>query len=128
MGSLYYNPSCSKCRTALGILTDAGVAIDEVRYLDTPPTAGELADLMRKLGIDDPRQMMRTGEAEYAGLESVTDRDILLAAITAHPILLERPIFIVDERAVIARPPERVHELLPQNSLNSPRPIPRSRS
>jgi arsenate reductase len=68
---------------------------------------------MRQLAIDDPRQMMRTGEAVYTelGLADATP-DELLAAITTHPILLERPIFVVGDRAVVARPPERLLELL----------------
>ncbi len=113
MTELFFNPACSKCRTAEGLLTDAGVDARIVRYLDEPPTVDQLRDLMRLLGIEDPRAMMRTGEPEYAslGLEHA-DADELLAAIAAHPILLERPIFVRDGRAVIGRPPERVLELL----------------
>jgi arsenate reductase len=85
------------------------VTADEVRYLETPPSPAELRRLMTMLGIDDPRLMMRTGEPVY---EDLTDPDELIAAIVAHPILLERPIFVVGDRAVIARPPERVLELL----------------
>ena len=110
---MYFNPRCSKCRTADGILKDAGIEAELVRYLETPPTRAELTGLMAMLGITDPRQMMRTGEAEYGdlGLASA-DGDQLLDAIVAHPILLERPIFVRGGRAVIARPPERVSELL----------------
>lgn len=111
--SLYYNPSCSKCRTAQGILDSKGVDAEIVRYLDAPPTVEELRRLMAMLGIDDPRQMMRTGEPVYAELAlSASSGDALLEAIAAHPILLERPILVVGDRAVIARPPERVLELL----------------
>ena len=68
---------------------------------------------MRLLGIDDPRLMMRTGEPIYAELAlDESEGDELLEAITTHPILLERPIFVVGDRAVIARPPERILELL----------------
>ena len=68
---------------------------------------------MTLLGIEDPRLMMRTGEPVYAelGLDDESG-DALLGAITRHPILLERPIFVVGDRAVIARPPERVLEIL----------------
>ena len=113
MPSLYFNPSCSKCRAAEGLLADAGVEADLVRYLDVAPTVDELRGLMVMLGIDDPRAMMRPGEPVYdeLGLATAT-ADGLLAAISAHPILLERPIFVRDGRAVIARPPERVRELL----------------
>jgi arsenate reductase len=113
MDQLYFNPSCSKCRTVQGMLADAGVEADLVRYLDRPPTVAELRDLMGMLGIDDPRAMMRTGEPSYdeLGLGDVAG-DALLAAIADHPILLERPILVRGDRAVIGRPPERVLELL----------------
>ena len=62
------NPACSKCRTALSILHERGVEADEVRYLDEPPTVAGLKELMQRLGVDDPRLMMRTGESVYAEL------------------------------------------------------------
>jgi len=109
---LYFNPACSKCRAARGLLEDAGVGAELVRYLERTPTVEELRHLMRLLGIADPRAMMRTSEPDYAalGLDGAS-ADELLAAIASHPILLERPIFVRGERAVIARPPERVLEL-----------------
>ena len=83
-----------------------------VRYLDQPPTVGDLRRLMDLLGIDDPRSMMRTGEAVYRELGlGAASGDQLLTAIAENPILLERPIFIRGDRAVIGRPPERVLEL-----------------
>jgi arsenate reductase len=111
--SIYINPRCSKCRTAQGILADRGIEAEVVAYLDQPPTVVELRELMGQLGIADPRQMMRTGEEVYAelGLDRA-EGDALLEAIAANPILLERPIFVVGGRAVIARPPERLLELL----------------
>jgi arsenate reductase len=111
--SVYFNPACSKCRTAQGILADKGVDATFVRYLDTPPTVEELRTLMGLLGIDDPRHMMRTGERIYAelGLGDAAPEQ-LLDAVVAHPILLERPIVIHGGRAVIARPPERLLEIL----------------
>jgi arsenate reductase len=110
---LYVNDACSKCRSALALLDERSVAARHIRYLDDPPTRADLENLMRQLAIDDPRQMMRTGEAVYAELGLAGARpDELLAAITMHPILLERPIFVVGDRAVVARPPERLLELL----------------
>jgi arsenate reductase (glutaredoxin) len=110
---LYVNPSCSKCRTALSLLEEHGVEADVIRYLDTPPTVADLKGLMKLLAIDDPRLMMRTGESVYAdlALDDVVG-DALLEAITRHPILLERPIFVIADRAVVARPPEKLLELL----------------
>ena len=110
---LYFNPRCSKCRTADALLQEHGIAADQVRYLDRAPTVEELRALMGQLGLGDPRQMMRTGEAVYSELGlSDASQDRLLEAITEHPILLERPIFVSGSRAVIARPPERLLELL----------------
>lgn len=111
--SLYFNPSCSKCRTADALLKEKGVEAQVVRYLETPPTVEELRRLMALLGIEDPREMMRTGEAVYQELGLAgAGPDELLEAITRHPVLLERPIFVVGGRAVVARPPERLLELL----------------
>lgn len=111
--SLYFNPSCSKCRTADALLKERGIDCDVVRYLDRPPTVEELRRLMAMLGIDDPRAMMRAGEPAYTelGLGDASSEQ-LLEAITKHPILLERPIFVRGSRAVIGRPPEKVLELL----------------
>lgn len=111
--TVYFNPSCSKCRTVEGILAEKGVEADYVRYLEQAPTRERLLDLMGMLGIDHPRAMMRTGEPVYAelGLASAGP-DELLDAIVAHPILLERPIVVREGRAVIARPAERVLEIL----------------
>jgi arsenate reductase len=111
--TVYFNAACSKCRTVEGILSEKGVDAHYVRYLDEPPTVDQLRSLMAMLGIEDPREMMRTGEEAYAQLGLATaDADGLLRAITEHPILLERPIVVVGDRAVIARPPERVLEVL----------------
>ena len=111
--ALYFNPSCSKCRTADALLKEHDVDATLVRYLQNAPTTDELIRLMQLLGIEDPRAMMRTGEPVYAelGLGGASNEQ-LVEAITRHPILLERPIFVVGERAVIARPPERLLELL----------------
>ncbi|HSH23557.1 MAG TPA: arsenate reductase (glutaredoxin) [Acidimicrobiales bacterium] len=111
--TVYFNPSCSKCRTTQSILAERGVEADYVTYLEQAPSPDELERVMALLGIDDPRQMMRTGEAVYSQLDlDGAARDELLAAMAAHPILIERPIVILGDRAVIARPPERVLELL----------------
>jgi arsenate reductase len=111
--AIYFNPKCSKCRTAQGLLAERGLAAHVVEYLADPPTVEELRRLMGQLGLNDPRLMMRTGEALYGSL-GLRDQegDELLAAMAAHPILLERPIVVKDGRAVIARPPERLLELL----------------
>lgn len=111
--TVYFNSRCSKCRTTQGILAEQGIEADYVHYLEQAPDRAELERIMKLLGIDDPRQMMRTGEDVYKELGLAdADRDRLLDAMTEHPILIERPIVIRGDRAVIARPPERVLELL----------------
>src|SRR3954451_2742200 len=110
---VYFDPNCSKCRGARELLDDQGVEADYFRYLDEAPSREELERVMGLLGIDDPRAMMRTGESVYKELGLAdADRDALLDAMTQHPILIERPIVIVGERAVVARPPEKLLELL----------------
>lgn len=105
---LWHNPRCSKSRAALALL---GEGTTTRRYLEDPPTRAELEQVLAKLGTDDPRTILRTGEPAYAGLESAT-REELLDAMAAHPELVERPIAVRGDRAVLGRPPERVLDLL----------------
>jgi arsenate reductase len=110
--SVFFNPQCSQCRTAQGILEEHGIEADYVRYLEKAPSREELERVMTMLGIDDARYMIREKEALYRELDlDVADSDELLDAMTAHPILIQRPIVIHGDKAVIARPPERLLEL-----------------
>ena len=111
--TVWFNPNCSKCRTVQGILAERGVDANYVRYLEQTPTRAEIEAVLTQLGTDDPRTIMRTGEAVYNELGlAVADRDALLDAMVANPILIERPIVIRGERAVVGRPPENVLDLL----------------
>jgi arsenate reductase len=111
---LYHNPRCSKSRGALELLQARGMQPTVVRYLDMPPSEAELHALLAKLGLS-ARQLLRTGEEEYQSLgladTALTDAQII-AAMARHPRLIERPILIAGDKAVIGRPPERVLELL----------------
>jgi len=110
---MWHNPRCSKSRGALALLAEHGIEPTIVRYLDEAPTRDQLVDLLRRLGTDDPRAIVRTGEARYRELNLAdADPDALLDALTTNPILIERPIVLVGDRAVVARPPERVLELV----------------
>ena len=109
--TIWANDRCSKSRGAEQLLAEQGITPTRVLYLDTPPTRAELEDVLRRLGTDDPRVLVRTGEPEYAGLEDAS-RDELLEALTQHPQLIERPVVVHGDRAVVARPPERLLELL----------------
>ncbi|MCB1437858.1 MAG: arsenate reductase (glutaredoxin) [Rhodobiaceae bacterium] len=111
--TIYHNPRCSKSRQTLEILRQNGREPVIVEYLKTPPDAAALKDLLSRLRLT-ARDVLRTGEALYRELELAgeTSEDKLIAAIAAHPILLERPIVVSGKRAVIGRPPEKVLELL----------------
>lgn len=113
--TLYHNPRCSKSRGALELLEARGLIPTVVRYLETPLDTAQLERLLGKLGIG-ARQLLRTGEDEYKDLnladESLSQAQ-LIAAIVAHPKLMERPILEAGEKAVIGRPPEKILEILP---------------
>lgn len=111
--TVWYNPRCSKCRGAEDLLAAYGVSAERLLYLDEPPARQEIARVLRLLGTDDPRAMMRTKEPLYRelGLANATDEQ-LLDAMAEHPILIERPIVIRADRAVVARPPELLLALL----------------
>lgn len=110
---IYHNARCSKSRSACALVAEAGIQAEVVEYLKTPPTREELMDLLSRLGMQ-PSQLLRRGEevfkAEYAGRE-LSEADCL-EALLRHPVLMERPIVVRGTRAVVARPPERVLELL----------------
>src|SRR5688500_11394454 len=92
---VFFNPSCSKCRTVRSILEERGHDADYVRYLEHSPTRQELERVLALLGTEDPRDMMRIREPIYRDLAlDSADRDALLDAMAAHPILIERPIII----------------------------------
>jgi len=113
--TLYHNPRCSKSRGALELLQAQGLTPNVVRYLETPLNAAQLSDLLAKLKIS-ARQLLRTGEEEYKTL-NLADSNLsdaqLIDAMAAYPKLIERPILVVDNHAVIGRPPEKVLEILP---------------
>jgi len=112
--TLYHNPRCSKSRQALSLLRDQGVEPEIVEYLQTPPDAPTLSRLLDLLRLE-PRELMRKEEKEYRenGLDDPSlSRDQLIAAMVAHPKLIERPIVIKGDKAVLGRPPEGVLAIL----------------
>ncbi len=110
--TIFHNPRCSKSRAALALLEERGVDAEVVEYLKDSPSRADLERLMGLLGIDDPRAMMRTDEDAYRQLDLAgASRDQLLDAMAANPVLIERPIVVRGDQAVIGRPPEKVLEL-----------------
>ncbi|KQM58950.1 MULTISPECIES: arsenate reductase (glutaredoxin) [unclassified Sphingomonas] len=108
--TIYHNPRCSKSRAALALLTEAGADVTVVDYLKTPLTCAQLAALFERANLT-PRDALRTSETEAKPLKDADDASVL-AAMAEHPILIERPIVETAKGVVIARPPERVHEVL----------------
>ena len=113
--TLYHNPRCTKSRGTLELLEARGLTPTIILYLETPPDAAQLRDLLRKLNLG-ARGLLRTGEDEYKTLnlaDTGLSDEQLIAAMAAHPKLIERPILVVGDKAVIGRPPENILEILP---------------
>ena len=110
---IYHNPRCSKSRQALQLCEEAGVDLEVVEYLKTPPDEVALTGLLKKLGLK-AYQVVRIKEEVYSQLELSADssEEEIIAAIIKYPVLLERPIVVKDDKAVIGRPPENVKALL----------------
>ncbi|MFT7594729.1 MAG: arsenate reductase [Paracoccaceae bacterium] len=114
MITYWHNPRCSKSRAGLALLEDKGAQVDLRLYLTDAPSAPEITAARQALGQPPVIEMMRTSEKLFKdlGLAKTDSDEALIAAMAAHPILIERPLAINGDRAVIGRPPERVLELL----------------
>lgn len=115
MFTIYHNNRCSKSRQTLELLNNAVNDITVVDYLNTPPSVEELKHLLSLLGFSDVRQLMRTKETLYKELALDDDslsQEALLTAMTANPKLIERPIVVKGNQAVLGRPPENINKLL----------------
>lgn len=112
--TIYHNPRCSKSRQTLGLIEAAGQTPEIILYLETPLSASEIKTLLSKLGFDDPRELMRKGEAIYKelGLRDEPRAEALISAMAQYPKLIERPIVVKGARAVLGRPPEKVETFL----------------
>ncbi|WP_321323333.1 arsenate reductase (glutaredoxin) [Thiomicrorhabdus sp.] len=108
---IYHNPRCSKSRKSLEILLENGYTVNEVKYLETPPSKIELADLCDKMG-KTPFEIIRTGESLFKelGLSKMNDKstDEWLEILVTHPKLIERPIVKIGNKVIMGRPPENV--------------------
>ena len=111
--TIYHNPRCSKSRQTLALREENGVEPEIVLYLETPPDKKQIKGLLAKLGIS-AGELVRRGESEYksCGLGKDSSADDLIAAMVSHPKLIERPIVVKGDRAVLGRPPENVLELI----------------
>jgi arsenate reductase len=111
---IYHNPRCSKSRQTLKLIRDAGIEPEVIEYLVSPPSTRELSQLLKKLGIE-PQDLMRKRESLYRELglaQRELSRKDAIEILHEHPKLIERPIVVKGDRAIIGRPPENVEELL----------------
>jgi arsenate reductase len=111
---IWHNPRCSKSRATLALLEARGIQPQIIDYQQNPPTAAELDAMLRLLGMT-PRELMRRDEPEYAELDldnDQLDRSQLIAAMIAHPRLIQRPIVLANGKASLGRPPEAVLDIL----------------
>jgi arsenate reductase len=111
--TIYHNPRCSKSRNTLALLEENGVSPKVVLYLETPPSAGEIKGLLKKLGIKGS-ELVRRGEDDYkaSGLDRDANDEKVVAAMVKYPKLIERPIVVRGSKAVVGRPPENVLVLI----------------
>lgn len=108
-----HNPRCSKSRAALELVRESGLELPVREYLREPLSIEELRRIVTLLGVR-PIDITRRGEPQFAelGLSAATPDEEVLRALSEHPILIERPIAVRGDRAVVGRPPENMRELL----------------
>lgn len=113
--TIYHNPRCSKSRQTLELLEQQGIEPEVRLYLNEVPEAEEIKTLLKQLGMDSARDLMRKKEADYKDNnlkdEQLTEAQ-LISAMISHPKLIERPIVVKGNQARIGRPPEQVLEIL----------------
>lgn len=112
--TIYHNPRCSKSRQTLALIEEKGITPTIIEYLKQGPDAATLKDVLAKLG-KSPRDILRKGEQEFKDLglgDASKSDDDLIAAMVAHPILIERPIVLSGGKAALGRPPEQVLDII----------------
>ncbi|HEX6559014.1 MAG TPA: ArsC/Spx/MgsR family protein [Longimicrobiales bacterium] len=111
---VYQKPTCTTCKNLMMLLKDKGIDFERIDYMIDPIPRAKLQDLVRKMG-GSPRDLIRTKEPEYRSLgldRSDISDDEVLDALASNPRLVQRPIVEIDDRAIVARPAERVNEIL----------------
>lgn len=112
--TIYHNPRCSKSRETLQLLRDHGIEPTIIEYLKEPPSPTRIKQLLKMLNMH-PRDLMRRKDADYRAMnldDSSLDSEALINAMSEHPVLIERPIVVTENKAALGRPPEKVLEIL----------------
>jgi len=112
--TIWHNPRCGKSREALIVLNEAGVENEVIKYLDTKISKDDIKNILKLLGYSSVREWMRTKEAVYKELDlkNETDEEKLIEAMIAYPKLIERPVLIKENKAIVARPSSLITEFL----------------
>ncbi|MGB0682721.1 MAG: arsenate reductase (glutaredoxin) [Magnetovibrionaceae bacterium] len=108
--TIYHNPRCSKSRQTLALLQEKGIEPKVIAYLETPPSASELTEILAKLG-KAPEEIIRRKEAKEEGIIELRGEE-LIKALSEHPRAIERPIVVSGDKAAMGRPPEAVLDIL----------------
>jgi arsenate reductase len=111
---VYQKPTCTKCRSTLKILRERGADFEAINYFETPFTSRQLKKLVDLLGVS-PRELLRKDERTYRDLglaKSELTNDQIIELMVKHPDLIQRPIVVRGDKAVLGRPPENVEALL----------------
>lgn len=113
MITIYHNPACRKSRETLKLITDSGAEPEVIEYIKNPPSEEELTDLLQKLGLK-PEELLRKGEAIYKEKfkGNTYSNEEWIKIMVENPKLIERPIVVREDKAIIGRPPENVNQLL----------------
>jgi len=112
--TIYHNPRCSKSRQTLELIRSHGIEPRIIFYLESPPTADELDEILNRLSME-ATELIRTSESIYAELnpdQLELSRAAAIELMVANPRLIQRPIVVVDDKAIIGRPPEDVERIL----------------
>lgn len=111
--TVWFNAACSKCRALREILDSSGLDVEFRFYLESPPSMGELEGILDALGSDNPMLLVREKDPAFKELNlEGASREAILSALTVRPSMLQRPIVVQGDAAVIARPPEKALEIL----------------
>lgn len=110
---VWHNPRCGKSRNGIKYLDQKGVTYQIRKYLDNPPTTQEIKDILKKLNMS-AKELIRKKESIYKelNLKDINDEDKLIEAMAKYPKLIERPIVINGDKAVVARPESKIDEIL----------------
>lgn len=112
--TIWHNPRCSKSREAVNLVEDSGVENEVVKYLDETLNKETIKNILKILGFASPREWMRTTEAVYKELDlkNVTDEDALVEAMVENPKLIQRPVIIKGDKAIIGRPSSIIKDFI----------------